>query len=221
MARLGSSSPGATQAGQATQGLLTQRITVPSCFTPPSGPRTPARALLSTHGWSRQGTRRSSCPRSQRRAWCPGNGRGPPGVRGHPPRPHPWPAVRSSSPSKRGPWGQGVDGWWQASGCPVSQMVKSTALLIPGPFSAATGVRCLFVMQVLAVILRLCGCRDPPMLWGATPGFQASIDPSPSLTPILGWEGPGHVLLCVCFQQTTSPLWPSVSPFVWPVPWTQ
>lgn len=56
MTRSGSRSSEVHQARQAVQGLLKQGITVPSCFTLPFEPRTPARAFLRTHSWSRQGT---------------------------------------------------------------------------------------------------------------------------------------------------------------------
>lgn len=61
MTRPRSPSPGAHQARQAALGLLTQSITVTSCFSQPSGLRTPDRAFLRTaascpwtHSWSRQ-----------------------------------------------------------------------------------------------------------------------------------------------------------------------
>lgn len=55
--------------------------------------------------------------------------------------------------------------------------------VIPSPFPTVPEV--FIVTQILGVILRLFGWIDTPCL-GTTLCFLASVDPSPSVTPILG-----------------------------------
>lgn len=92
--------------------------------------------------------------------------------------------------------------------------------LSPSPFPTVTKV--FIVTQILGVILRLLGCTDTP-LPGGQHCFLASVNPNPSLTPILGGalrrdERPSITLLRMCPQQTTSSLWASVSPLYNPCP---